>query len=90
MKKDIQELVPEEYRDLVEVTPGKSLKGNFMNAMFVGAFFAAILCLVVPASSIVWLTAGCYLAMRITASFANRSTDKAEAKLAEKGFAWKE
>ena len=89
MLKDIQELIPETHRDLVEAVPRGFAKSAVTGALLMGAAGGALLAIVLPE----WIAAGAFMALflghRIWCAVRNRSYDHRIAELEGRDLEWK-
>jgi hypothetical protein len=90
MRTDIQELIPETHRDLVEVVPRGFAKSAVTGALLMGAAGGALLAVIVPQ----WLAAGVFAALflghRIWVAVSDRSFDQRMAALESRDLEWKD
>ena len=71
-QKDIQELIPEAYRDVVEVIPRGFLRGGALSALLFGALLGALLVYVVP----VWLVSTVVIILLVIHYLYTKRSDK--------------
>ena len=89
-KNDIQQLVPEKYRELVEVVPKNTLRQGVVDALLLGGLLMAILCNFVSPSYLTWVLVIIFIAQKLRVRWSNRASDKIEAKMAEENLEWRE
>ena len=89
-KRDLSELVAEEYRGLVEVVPGGMLKEAVWAALAFGALGASLLAaFVVPAEWLIYFFLGVLVVQRVTKRLSDRRYEKAMAALEKEGLEWR-
>jgi hypothetical protein len=89
MKKDIQEMIPEAHRDLVEAVPKGFLQSSAFGGLLLGGLLGAVTCLLV----VNWMTPVVFgtllLAQQIWAWKSNKDFDRRVEALKQRGLIWK-
>ncbi len=90
VRKDIQELIPETHRDLVEAVPRGFPKSAVTSALLMGAAGGALLAIFVPQ----WMAAGVFTALymghQIRGALTDRSYNQRIAELEARDLEWKD
>ena len=90
MQKDIQDLIPETYKDLVEAVPKGLYKGAAQGALLLGGLLGAVACMLVANWMIPGVFAVLLVAQRIWVWKSDRGFDRRIGELEERGLTWKD
>lgn len=90
MQKDIQDLIPETYRDLIEAVPKGFSQSAALGALLLGGLLGAIACMLVANWMIPGVFAVLLLAQRIWVWKSDRGFDRLIGELEERGLTWKD
>lgn len=89
MQRDIQELIPEIHRDLIEVVPRGFAKSAVMGALLLGAVAGALLATFIPDWIVAVVPAVLLVVQRIWVRKSNKNFDQRIAELKARGLDWK-
>ncbi|MEM8667268.1 MAG: hypothetical protein AAGG48_07120 [Planctomycetota bacterium] len=90
MVKDIQELIPQTHRDLVEAVPRGFAKSAVTGALLIGAAGGALLAIVVPDWMAAAVFTALYIGHKIWVALSDRSYDRKIAELEARDLEWKD
>ena len=90
MKTDIQTLIPEQHRTLVEVLPKGLVRSVAHGAMLLGALCGALASMWIPSWTIPFVFAALLLLQRIWVFYSNKRFDASMAELCRSGLIWRE
>ena len=90
MKKDIQELIPEEHRNIVEAVPKGFMKSGLHGALLLGGLLGAVICMLLPSWAIPAIFAVAFIVQRIWVWKSDKDFDKRILELKAQGLTWKD
>lgn len=88
MEKDIQELIPEAHRDLIEAVPKGFSQSSAIGGLLLGGLLGAIACMLVANWMIPIVFGALLIAQRIWVWRNDKGFDKRVEELKERGLAW--
>ena len=89
-KRDLNELVPEHYRKLVEGVPRGMLKEAVYTALVFGALATAVLAAyVIPPEWLIYFFLGVLVVQRVVKSMSDKRYDRAMEALEKEGLDWR-
>ena len=89
MDKDIQELIPEAHRDLIEAVPKGFSQSSAFGGLLLGGLLGAIACMLVANWMIPIVFGALLIAQRIWVWRSDKGFDKRVEELKKRGLAWK-
>jgi len=90
MRRDIQELIPEIHRDLIEAVPRGFPKSAVTGAILLGAAGGALVAVVLPDWIAVAVLAALLVVQRLWAAKSDRNFDQRIAELEARDLDWKD
>ena len=88
MQKDIQELIPETHRDLVEAVPKGFSASGVLGGALLGSLLGALACMLVSNWMIPGVFALLFAGQRIWVWRSDKKFDRRVAELRDRGLAW--
>ena len=88
VSKDLQELIPEPLRDLVEVVPRGVPKSAVTGGLLLGALGGALITMIVPAWIVAAVPAALFVAQRIWVRRSDRDFERRMAELGAHDLRW--